>query len=158
MPLLPYLIGFIFIKGFFQLPFYYKYTRISFKLALFTSLAIAPLITILYHETELDFWFVYFSMMGIDIFLYLFFIQKNWWKAIPAAFLINTILMIFFYIGNGWFFILNYQNVKRFLLDVKADPVLFEKNNSNNTWLIVVAVVALLAIVGFFIWKRRSKK
>ncbi|MGB3007636.1 MAG: LPXTG cell wall anchor domain-containing protein [Chitinophagaceae bacterium] len=48
--------------------------------------------------------------------------------------------------------------MKRFLLDVKADPVLFEKNNSNNTWLIVVAVVALLAIVGFFIWKRRGKK
>lgn len=43
-------------------------------------------------------------------------------------------------------------------LDVKADPVLFEKNNNNNTWLIIVAIVALLAIVGYFIWKRRSKK
>lgn len=101
MPLFLAVFGFFLVKGVILLPFYFKHLKPLFLVALVTSLAVVPLITVLYHETSLDFWFVYLAMILADIFIYYYLVQRNWWKAIPASFLVNTIAMIFFYLGNG---------------------------------------------------------
>lgn len=44
-----------------------------------------------------------------------------------------------------------------FFLDVPPEPTLVEKAK-NNTWLIIIALAALVAIVAFFIWKQRKNK
>lgn len=101
MSLLIALIGFFVIKVFLQSPFYVKQWKGLVKFVLFTSLAIVPLITMLYHETTLDFTIVYVCMIVADIFLLNFLVQYNWWKAVPASLLANTIGIIFFFLGNG---------------------------------------------------------
>ena len=45
----------------------------------------------------------------------------------------------------------------QYLLDVKADPGFFEKH-SNAKWLIIVAIVALVGLVTWFVVKRRKEK
>lgn len=101
MPLILLLIGFFLLKSLLQLPFYFKRWKESLRLAGLTSLAVGPLITILYHETAADFWLVYLGMMVLDALLYVYLLQRNWWKAVPAAFLVNTFVMFYFYLGNG---------------------------------------------------------
>ncbi len=68
---------------------------------LFSSLAIAPLITVLYHETSIDFSYVYLILILMDILLYNFLLKKIWWKSILVSFLLNTISIFYFYWGNG---------------------------------------------------------
>lgn len=101
MPLIIALLGFFIIKGFFQLPFYIRQWKASLVAALFTSLAVVPFITILYHETSLEFTFVYAGMILLDIVVLILLVQNNWWKAIPAALIANTIAILYFFIGNG---------------------------------------------------------
>lgn len=101
MSLLGSVAGFVILKGLIGLPFYYKQARNLWLVTLFSSMAVAPLITILYHETSVDFWYVYFSMILADIFICYFGVQRNGWKAVVSAFFSNTVAMIFFYILNG---------------------------------------------------------
>ena|SRR5687767_9719163 len=101
MPLFLAVFGFFLVKGVILLPFYFKQLKPLFLVALFTSLAVVPLITVLYHETTLNFWLVYLVMILADSIIYYSLLQRNWWKAVPASFLVNTIAMIFFYMGNG---------------------------------------------------------
>ena len=83
------------------MPFYLKQWKASLLVVLLTSLAIVPLITILYHETLLDFTWVYAAMILLDSVVLYLLVQRNWGKAIPAAFIANTIAILFFFIGNG---------------------------------------------------------
>ena len=101
MSLISTLIGFIIIKLLLQLPFYYKSWRQSALLALLTILFVAPLLTLLYHETEVDFFSVYVAIIVFDAIALYFLLQQNIWKAAFAAFLANTISIVFFFIGNG---------------------------------------------------------
>jgi hypothetical protein len=101
MPLIIALLGFFIIKGIFQLPFYLRQWKKSLLVAIFTSLTVVPLITILYHETSIDFTLVYTGMILLDIVLLYLLVQNNWWKAIPAALIVNTIAILYFFIGNG---------------------------------------------------------
>lgn len=101
MPLIIALFGFFIIKGVFQLPFYLRQWKVSLLAALFTSLAVVPFITILYHETSLDFTIVYAGMILLDIVVLNLLVQKNWWKAIPVSLVANTIAILYFFIGNG---------------------------------------------------------
>jgi len=96
MPLIIALFGFFIIKGVFQFPFYLKQWKASLLVALFTSLTVVPLITILYHETSLDFTMVYPGMIVADIAALLLLVQNNWWKAVPSALIANTIAILFF--------------------------------------------------------------
>lgn len=43
----------------------------------------------------------------------------------------------------------------KFLLDMPAEPTFTERARS-HTWLIVLAVAALVGLVVFFIWKQRK--
>ena len=101
MPLFLAVFGFLLIKAVILLPFYFKQLKGMMMVALFTSLAVVPFMTILYHETRVNFWFVYMVMILADIFIYYYLLQRNWWKAVPAAFLVNTFAIVFFYLGNG---------------------------------------------------------
>jgi len=64
-------------------------------------LTVVPFITILYHETSLDFTIVYAGMILLDIIVLNLLVLNNWWKAIPAALIVNTIAILYFFIGNG---------------------------------------------------------
>lgn len=101
MPLLIVLFVFMIVKGILWLPFYINQAKSYLLVAFFTTLAAAPLMTILYHETDLDFTIVYFAIMAVDMVMLYFLVQRNAWKAVPASFLANTIAIIGFFIGNG---------------------------------------------------------
>lgn len=101
MPLIIALFGFFIIKGILQLPFYLRQWKASLLVALLTSLTVVPIITILYHETSLDFTIVYAGMILLDIIVLNLLVQNNWWKAIPASLIVNTIAILYFFIGNG---------------------------------------------------------
>jgi hypothetical protein len=101
MPLLIVLFVFMVIKGIIWLPFYIKQAKPYLLVALFTTMAVTPCMTLLYHETDIDFTIVYFAIMLLDMVLLFFLVQRNAWKAVPASFLANTIAIIGFFIGNG---------------------------------------------------------
>jgi len=101
MSLLIALIGFFIIKIIFLIAFYIKQWKELLKVVFFSSMAIVPLITILYHETPIDFLNVYIAMILLDILILNMLVQYNWWKAVPASLLANTIGIIFFFLGNG---------------------------------------------------------
>jgi hypothetical protein len=101
MPLLIVLFVFLLIKGIIWLPFYFKKIKPYLLVALFTTMVVAPFITLLYHETDLDFTIVYIGMIVLDMLMLYFLVQANGWKAVPASFLANTIAIIAFFIGNG---------------------------------------------------------
>ncbi|HMW66934.1 MAG TPA: hypothetical protein PK695_03220 [Chitinophagaceae bacterium] len=101
MSLIVTLLGFFIIKFVLQFPFYYKNWKRSALLALLTSLTVAPLITMLYHETEADFLFVYIAMILFDAVVLYFLLLPNIWKAALASFIANTIVIVYFYLGNG---------------------------------------------------------
>lgn len=101
MSLLGSLVGFIILKGLLLLPFYYKQWGPMLEVTIFTSMAVAPLITLLYHETELNFWIVYFGMIAADWFILYNLVQKSVWKAIVSSIISNTVTIIFFFLVNG---------------------------------------------------------
>ncbi|HRE36917.1 MAG TPA: LPXTG cell wall anchor domain-containing protein [Chitinophagaceae bacterium] len=45
----------------------------------------------------------------------------------------------------------------RFFLDMPPEPS-FTERAKNNTWLIMIALAAFVALVAFFIWKQRKNK
>lgn len=101
MSLLGSVAGFVILKGLLCLPFYYRQAGSLWLVTLFTSMAVVPLITILYHETSVDFWYVYACMILADALICYFGVQRSVWKAVVSAFFSNTVAMIFFYILNG---------------------------------------------------------
>jgi len=45
----------------------------------------------------------------------------------------------------------------RFFLDMPPEPS-FTERAKNNTWLIMIALAAFVALVAYFIWKQRKNK
>lgn len=45
----------------------------------------------------------------------------------------------------------------KFFLDMPPEPS-FTERAKNNTWLIVIALAAFVALVAYFIWKQRKNK
>lgn len=101
MPLIATIIGFILVKLFFQTAFYSKRWKHLFLVVLATSLAASPLLAMLYRETSVDFFYVYITLIIVDILLLNTLVEYKWWKAIVSSLLANTFVMIFFFIGNG---------------------------------------------------------
>ena len=101
MPLIPVLFGFFLIKLLLLAPFYYRSFKELTAVAAVTSMAYAPLMTILYHETSFDFFSVYAIMLLLDVFVGYFLVQRVWWKAIVATFFADTAVIIFFFLANG---------------------------------------------------------
>jgi hypothetical protein len=95
------IIGFLVIKAVFLLMFYFKQLPQPFLVVLFSSLAVVPLITILYHSTDINFMIVYIGIIALDSFLFYRLVQPNLLKAIPASFLMNTFSILLFFLVNG---------------------------------------------------------
>lgn len=64
-------------------------------------LIFTPIMVILYHETEFNFWLVYTGMIVVDAVLYCILMQNKWWKAGLVSLLLNTIGMLLFFISEG---------------------------------------------------------
>ncbi len=88
-------------KGLFLWPFYYKQRFRPLLLGLAWSMAVYPMLSILYHETDLDFFLVWAGLMVLDIFIYIYLLQSVWWKALLVSVLLNTISMIAFVFINS---------------------------------------------------------
>lgn len=101
MPLLFQLIFYFLIKGFFLWPFYYSKKWKPLWVGFTSSMMTVPLMVMLYHETDLSFWYVYLGLIVLDTLLYCFLLKSNWWKAIPISLVLNTIAIVFFFICNG---------------------------------------------------------
>ena len=101
MSLLAILIGFIAIRFLLSLPFYYRFSQELLKIAAVTSLAFAPLMTVLYHETDLNFFYLYLGIMLLDINIFHYLVRRDLMRAILACFFMDSVVFIYFFIGNG---------------------------------------------------------
>ena len=101
MPLLYIIAGFFILKGLLAWPFYYKLNFKPLVVGFVLALAEAPFLTLLYHDTDINFWLVFFLLIVFDMAVYLLLLQKVWWKAIVASILFNFLGFIFFIIVNG---------------------------------------------------------
>ena len=101
MPFSILLIGVFIIKGILLWIFYTKQGWKPFMVGLVSCIAYYPLMTVLYHDTDVSFWLVLLILMIADIILYNSLLQKSIAKSIIASFLLNLIGIIFFLFGNG---------------------------------------------------------
>ncbi len=101
MTLLALLTGMFIIKGVFLWIFYSRQGWKPLLTGLITSIAFYPLLVVLYHETEINFWLVLVLLMVADIFIYNILLKRNIAKSIIVSFLLNLVAMIFFLFGNG---------------------------------------------------------
>lgn len=101
MTFLMLLTGCFIIKGIFLWLFYAKQGWKPLLVGLITSLAWYSLMTVLYHETNINFWLVWIVVMIFDVFIYNLLLNKNIAKSIIASFILNLLAIIFFIIGNG---------------------------------------------------------
>jgi len=101
MALIYTLLGFFIIKGLFIWPFYYRQRWRPLLVGLSSSLAFAPLMSLLYHETDISFNYVYLTLILLDAIIYNTLLQPTWWKSLLIAFFLNSIMMVWFVIGNS---------------------------------------------------------
>lgn len=95
------LTGVFIIKGVFLWIFYSAQGWRPLLIGLISSIACYSIMTVLYHETEINFWLVLVLVMIFDVFLYNHLIKKSIPKSIIASFFLNLLAIIFFIIGNG---------------------------------------------------------
>jgi len=101
MPLVGIIFSFFVLKGLFVWPFYYKLKWKPLLVGSLLALAEAPLLTLLYHDTEIDFTYPFVLVIIFDFIIYFSLLQKSWWKAIVAAILFNLIGFIYFTFANA---------------------------------------------------------
>jgi hypothetical protein len=101
MSLLALLIGVFIIKGIFLWIFYSRQGWRPLLTGLLTSIAWYPLMVVLYHDTDVNFWLVLLLLMIFDVFIYNILLKRNIAKSIILSFFLNLIAMIFFLFGNG---------------------------------------------------------
>jgi hypothetical protein len=90
------------IKGLLLWPFYSKQGIKPLLLGLAYCLAVYPILSILYHETDWSFFMVYCILLLLDIFIYIYLLQSIWWKAMLVSLLLNTVGMIAFVVVNSF--------------------------------------------------------
>ncbi len=81
--------------------FYFKQLKNAFYASLFSSMTFAPLMTILYHETTLDFSTVYLGLIAIHFFVNYYLVQPVLWKAILASALSITVSFVVVVLANS---------------------------------------------------------
>lgn len=93
--------GIFIIKGIFLWIFYSKEGWRPLLIGLITAIACYPLMVVLYHDTDIDFWLVLVLVMVFDIFMYNLLLKKNIVKSIIVSFFLNIFAIIYFLFGNG---------------------------------------------------------
>ena len=101
MSLVTLLIGIFIIKGALLWIFYTKQGWRPLGVGLLSSIACYPLMTVLYHDTDVDFWMVLLVVMIFDIFVYNLLLKKAIAKSIIISFFLNLVAIVFFLFGNG---------------------------------------------------------
>ncbi|MEO5782686.1 MAG: hypothetical protein ABIQ07_05405 [Ginsengibacter sp.] len=101
MPFSILLIGVFIIKGILLWIFYSKLGWRPLLVGLASSIACYSLMTVLYHETDINFFVVLLLIMIFDVFVYNLLLKKNIVKSIILSFCLNLIAIIFFLFGNG---------------------------------------------------------
>ncbi len=101
MSLLTLIIGIFIIKGIFLWIFYTSQGWKPFLVGLVSSIACYPLLMVLYHDTDIDFWMVLLLIMVLDVFVYNLLLKKAIAKSIIISFCLNLVAMLFFLFGNG---------------------------------------------------------
>lgn len=101
MPFSILLTGVFIIKGILLWIFYSRQGWRPLLVGLITGLAYYPLMTVLYHETSINFWLVWLLLIIFDILIYNFLLKKNIAKSIIISFVLNLFAIIFFLFGNG---------------------------------------------------------
>ena len=96
MALLILLAGFFIIKGILLWIFYARLGWKPLLVGLITSIAYYPLMMVLYHETDVNFWLVLLLLMIFDVFVYNLLLQKSIAKSIIVSFFLNLVAIIFF--------------------------------------------------------------
>ena len=94
-------IGVFIIKGIFL---WILYARLGWKVLLLgfiSSLAWYPLMTILYHETTINFWIILVLIMTCDVFIYYRLLSRSLIKSILTSIILNVIAIIYFLFLNG---------------------------------------------------------
>ena len=100
MSFLTLLLGVFMIKGILLWIFYSQGWK-PLLLGLLSSLAWYPLMTVLYHGTNINFWVVLVLIMTFDVFVYHLLLKKNIAGSIVVSFFLNLLAIIFFLFGNG---------------------------------------------------------
>ncbi|HEY8690718.1 MAG TPA: hypothetical protein VIM07_15890 [Chitinophagaceae bacterium] len=101
MPFSILLIGVFIIKGILLWIFYSKQGWKPLLVGLVSSIAYYSLMTVLYHDTDVDFWLVLLVLMIFDVFVYNLLLKKSIAKSIIVSFCLNLIAIIFFLFANG---------------------------------------------------------
>ena len=101
MPFSILLLGVFMIKGIMLWIFYSKQGWKPLLIGLLSCIAWYPLMTVLYHETNINFWVVLVLVMIFDVFVYHLLLKKNIAKSIIVSLFLNLIAIIFFLFGNG---------------------------------------------------------
>lgn len=101
MPFSILLIGVFIIKGILLWIFYTKQGWKPLLVGLASSIACYSLMTILYHETDVNFALVLLLIIIFDVFVYNLLLKKNIAKSIIVSFCLNLVAIIFFLFGNG---------------------------------------------------------
>lgn len=101
MSLLYIILTFFILKGLLAWPFYYKLNGKPLVIGFLLALAEAPFLTLLYHDTDINFWVPFFFLLIFDIAVYFLLLQKIWWKAIVVSILFNCIGFVLFTLLNS---------------------------------------------------------
>lgn len=101
MPLIWIIISFFIIKGLLAWPLYYKLKWKPLQVGFLLALAEGPFLTLLYHDTEIDFTYPFLFIIVFDFVVYFLLLQKTWWNAIVAAIFFNLIGFVYFALVNG---------------------------------------------------------
>jgi hypothetical protein len=101
MTLLSTWIGAFLIKLLTQIPFSWRRWRVWTGVAMGSTLVWAPLLTILYHETDVDFeWMFLLHLVLEGLFLWRL-VGLRGWQAVLATSLNTLLFFLYFLIGNG---------------------------------------------------------
>ena len=95
------LIGLVIIKAIMLWMFYSRLGMRPIIVGIIACLAWFPILTILYHETNFDFWLILLILIIADVFMYNTLLQKKWVKSILLSVFLNLFAMIFFLFVNG---------------------------------------------------------
>lgn len=101
MTLLTLCLGSLLLKGLTELPFAYSKWRAWLVVACCTILLWAPLLKVLYHETQLDFFSLFLMHLVVEMLLLRTIVRLRWWKAVLASMLYSSVFFLYFLIGNG---------------------------------------------------------
>lgn len=101
MTLLSTCIGAFLIRVFTQLPFAFRHWRVWIGVAVGATLVWAPLLTILYHETDIDFEGMFLLHAVVEGVLLWRVVRVRGWQAVWAASLNTLLFFLYFLIGNG---------------------------------------------------------